>query len=191
MGILLIQRQHGEKRHCGGDLSPPCSASSSVHHGGTAMDRRTIFTLAFAMTGLVTLRPDGLHAANQEDGSGVVAAGLNNPRGLASALMRPVCRRGRQRRRRTMRRGSRGPGGAWARAARLPGSTSGAVICSASRQGCPRRRSPTAASPRAPTPSRFSDVVAPTSPSGMAVIPPIAPSISVRGRAVRAPRRGP
>ena len=46
------------------------------------MDKRTIITLSFAMTGLVT-RPDGLHAANQEEGSAVVAAGLNNPRGLA------------------------------------------------------------------------------------------------------------
>ncbi|AMY12075.1 Gluconolactonase [Luteitalea pratensis] len=47
------------------------------------MDKRTVFTLALAMTGLITLRPDGLQAATQEEGGPVVAAGLNNPRGLA------------------------------------------------------------------------------------------------------------
>ena len=47
------------------------------------MNRHTVFTLAVAIAGLVTLRPGGLHAANQGEGAVVVAAGLNNPRGLA------------------------------------------------------------------------------------------------------------
>ena len=47
------------------------------------MNRSTTITLAVAVIAVVTLAAHGLAAAAQGEGIGVVAAGLNNPRGLA------------------------------------------------------------------------------------------------------------